>query len=48
MLLEALATIGFLFGSLIIGAVILFIGLYIYAIIKNNRESKKWTNRYYR
>ena len=48
MLFEALTTIGFLFSSLIIGAVILFIGLYIYAIIKNNREAKKWNNRYYR
>ena len=48
MLLEALATISFFFGSLIIGTVILFIGLYIYAIIKNNREAKKWNNRYYR
>lgn len=48
MLLEALATIGFFFGSLIIGAVILFIGLYICAVIKNNRETKKWNNRYYR
>lgn len=48
MLLEALATIGFFFGSLIIGFILLIIIAYVWAIVKTNKDRKEWNNRYYR
>lgn len=48
MLLEALATIGIFFGSLIVGAILLCIVAYVWAIVKTNKERKSWNNRYYR
>lgn len=48
MLLEALATIGFFFGSLIIGFILLIVIAYVWATVKTNKDRKKWNNRYYR
>jgi flagellar biogenesis protein FliO len=48
MLLEALTNLLFLFGSFIIGFIILIIAVYVWATVKTNKDRKEQNKRYYR
>lgn len=48
MLLETLANLLFLFGSFIIGFIILIIAVYVWATVKTNKDRREQKNRYYR
>ena len=48
MLFEALATVGFFLGSLIVGGILTIIIAYVWATVKTNKERNAWNNRYYR
>lgn len=48
MLLEVLANLLFLFGSFIIGFIILIIAVYVWTRVKTNKDRKERNNRYYR
>lgn len=47
-ILEAILTICVFVGACIVGIIMGLIGLYIYTIVKNNREAKERNNRYYK